>query len=169
MIPRALTCAVLTALLAFHVGVSPLALEKTAGNENDSLKPLEVATGLQLTTIRTIVETAINALSGLASLVSRVAALENTMSHLYGTWRPWVEGVLSSYNSRISALESTPAGTISIGNCYDVISNPSSGSGGTACNSGYVMTKAYLNGTLPGCSSAGCARIRQSCCQLTIH
>jgi hypothetical protein len=153
---RSLTVVALASLLAFSGTVSPLALEKTATREVDQAST-DLNTDMKVNAFTAAIEAAVNSLiakvntfdgristletwkpviqADVDNLKARVATLESKMDYLYNTWKPWVEGQISSLtnqysslNTRVTNIESKSASEVSV-SAYSASANRSLGMG----------------------------------------
>lgn len=177
---------------------SVIALEKTATKEVDQAST-DLNTQMKITAFSAAVQAAIDQLmarvnlfdgridaleawrtgvdTSIANILSRLAALEARAPHLaylYDTWRPWVEGQLSSLSSSVSSLNTR------------VTNVESRGSGGTLvfhscyqrgarygpvvyCDGGDVVTGVCSSGKDANCRQVGANYTTINCCKVRIQ
>jgi hypothetical protein len=170
--------------LALSAVTAPMALEVTATKSGDQIQT-DLNTDMKVSAFSAAVQAAFNALkarvdtfdariatleawkptvdAAIASLLSRVASLENTVNYLYGSWRPWAENYLSSLNNRLATVEARGTPRWYYGSCYQ---NAGWYGSDIGCQSGYVMQAVCSSGKNPDCSGNF---TRVTCCQLILY
>jgi hypothetical protein len=187
----AAACAIGTALLLSSLPA--IALEKTATKQVDQAST-DLNTDMKISAFTAAVQAAVNQLiarvnlfdgrigtletwrpiiqADVDSLKSRVTALESTVSYLYSSWRPWVEGQLTALtnqyntlNTRVTTIESSPGGTI-VADMANCTTFTRSSHGWSYCPNDYFMNAMEERGLATG------SKIWSSgwrCCKLKIQ